>query len=79
MNEKSKYVKKSTYRSKVLKAIGEDVKISENVMIRDSDDHQIDRKGYEKSKPICIGNHVWIGMGAIILKGVNVGDGAVYS
>ena len=57
--------------------IGEDVKISENVMIRDSDDHHIDRKGYEKTKPICIGNHVWIGMGAIILKGVNIGDGAV--
>lgn len=57
--------------------IGENVKISENVIIRDSDDHQIDRKGYEKSKPIYIGDHVWIGMGAIILKGVNIGDGAV--
>lgn len=25
----------------------------------------------------CIGNDVWIGTGAIILKGVNIGDGAV--
>lgn len=27
--------------------------------------------------PINIGNHVWIGLRAIILKGVTIGDGAV--
>lgn len=27
--------------------------------------------------PISIGNHVWIGTNAIILKGVDIGDGAV--
>ena len=29
------------------------------------------------SKPVHIGNHVWIGRGVIILKGVTIGDGAI--
>lgn len=33
--------------------------------------------GKEKSAPIHIGNHVWIGARATILKGVTIGDGAV--
>lgn len=57
--------------------IGDDVKISENVTIRDSDNHEIQYSGYEISKPIIIGNHVWIGLNATILKGVNIGDGAI--
>lgn len=56
--------------------IGHDVIISENVIIRDSDNHYIG--GNRKtSAPINIGNHVWIGIGAIILKGVTIGDGAI--
>lgn len=57
--------------------IGDDVKISEDVLIRDSDNHMIIRSGYMKTAPINIGNHVWIGARAIILKGVTIGDGAV--
>lgn len=57
--------------------IGDDVKISEDVIIRDSDNHMIVRSNYVKTAPICIGNHVWIGARAIILKGVTIGDGAV--
>ncbi|KAJ3223973.1 hypothetical protein HK099_000457 [Clydaea vesicula] len=34
-------------------------------------------EGYEFVKPIVIGNDVWIGGNAIILPGVNIGDGAV--
>lgn len=56
--------------------IGEDVAISENVTIRDNDDHIIvDRPS--GPQPIVIGNHVWVGINATILKGVSVGDGAV--
>ncbi len=29
------------------------------------------------SKPVCIGNDVWLGAGAVILPGVTVGNGAV--
>lgn len=57
--------------------IGKHVAISEKVMIRDSDNHIIDNNIDKSSKPIIIGNHVWIGMGVIILKGVTIGDGAV--
>ena len=59
--------------------IGDDVKISEDVLIRDSDNHMIVRSGYIKTAPITIGNHVWIGARATILKGVTIGDGAVIS
>lgn len=57
--------------------IGRDVAISEEVMIRDSDNHDILRNGYVKSKPIKIGNHVWIGLRAIILKGVTIGNDSI--
>lgn len=57
--------------------IGNDVKISEDVIIRDSDNHTLIKDGHRKTAPIYIGNHVWIGMRAIILKGVTIGDGAV--
>lgn len=57
--------------------IGEDVIISENVIIRDSDGHDILYEKHKKSIPINIGNHVWIGLNAIILKGVTIGDGAI--
>lgn len=57
--------------------IGENVAISENVTIRDSDNHHLDYPNYQMSKPIEIGNNVWIGMNVMILKGVNIGDGAV--
>lgn len=55
--------------------IGEDVAISENCTLWDSDVHTM-QKNYTK-KPIRIGNHVWIGTNCVILKGVTIGDGAV--
>lgn len=56
-------------------SIGSDTIVAPDVIIRDSDGHYID--GGEKSAPITIGNHVWIGARAIILKGVTIGDNAV--
>lgn len=55
--------------------IGSDVKISENVIIRDSDNHRLD--GERPSAPIMIGDRVWIGINVTILKGVTIGEGAV--
>ena len=57
--------------------IGQDVAIAHNVTIMDSDAHNIVQFDYRKTKPIIIGNHVWIGSRAMILKGVKIGDGAV--
>ena len=53
--------------------IGEGVAIAPNVLIRDCDSHNI--HGVIAKKPISIGNHVWIGSNAIILKGVNIVGG----
>ena len=35
------------------------------------------RSGLEFGRPVVIGEHVWIGGGAIILPGVTIGDGAL--
>jgi len=57
--------------------IGDKVAISKGVIIRDSDNHNIVGSGDIETKPIVIGDHVWIGMRAIILKGVTIGEGSV--
>ena len=59
--------------------IGDYCAISDNVQILDSDFHPITYNGKTSmmSKPVHIGNHVWIGRSAIILKGVTIGDGAI--
>lgn len=58
-------------------SIGDHVAISENVTMRDSDDHVFKGRAHKMTQPITIGNRVWIGMNATILKGVTIGDGAV--
>lgn len=51
--------------------IGNGVAISKNVVIRDGDTHQV-LNSNPQSAPIEIGDGVWIGMGAMILKGVKI-------
>ena len=62
--------------------IGDDCIIADSVHIYDHD-HQFDNvlklikeQGY-KTAPVKIGNNVWIGAKATILKGVTIGDGAI--
>jgi len=57
--------------------IGDNCAIARDVIIRDTDAHELVEEGFKKTKPVKIGNHVWIGTRAIIMKGVTVGDGAV--
>lgn len=57
--------------------IGEGVIIAENVTIRDSDSHTIEGARQNADPAIHIGDHVWIGLNATILKGVRIGAGAV--
>jgi len=57
--------------------IGHGVVIAQNVTIRDSDNHQILDARHVPSKPIVIGDHVWICTNATILKGVTIGNGAI--
>lgn len=57
--------------------IGEGANIGRDVVIRSYDGHTILKEGYSISSPIIIGKHVWIGQGATVLKGVEIGDGAI--
>lgn len=55
--------------------VGTDFAISWDVCITDTDSHSLD--GGQRTSPVIIGNRVWIGARAMILKGVTIGDGAV--
>jgi maltose O-acetyltransferase len=58
--------------------IGADCMIGTHVMILDSDFHDaVDRDHVPESRPVIVGNGVWIGNRAIILPGVNIGESAV--
>ena len=65
--------------------IGDDVLIGDRVSILSYDGHPsnpIERHlpaPKESSKPIVIGNNVWIGACCTILKGVTIGEGSVIS
>jgi len=58
-------------------SIGYNVAISENVSIWDSDMHEVRKKDNQMTKPVRIGNHVWIGTNSVILKGVTIGDNSI--
>lgn len=63
-------------------SIGDNCRIGEYVSIRDNDHSWRDptklirEQGYD-IKEVSIGNDVWIGRGAAIMKGIKIGDGAV--
>jgi len=60
--------------------VGKDVMFSSGCWIRNSDVHMIydeHQKRINESKTILIGDHVWIGQDASILKGSYIGSGAV--
>ena len=56
--------------------IGRDCKIAWDVVIMDTDLHAMGG-GPAPTRPVIIGDYVWIGCRAIILKGVTIGYGAV--
>jgi acetyltransferase-like isoleucine patch superfamily enzyme len=66
-------------------SIGSSCFIASNISISDNDGHPLDplsrAKGDPVDKkdilPVKIGNFVWIGEGAIVLKGVSIGEGSV--
>ena len=60
--------------------IGAGTQIGPAVQIYAADhprDAETRRTGLEFGCPVRIGEHVWIGGGAIVLPGVSIGDGAV--
>lgn len=60
-------------------SIGSNSLFSEGITIRVGDSHSIISEGkrINASESVSIGNHVWIGNGATILKGVNIGSDSI--
>ena len=58
--------------------IGKDVMLGRNVTIRDNNgNHYVNRSGYKNSRPVIIGDKVWLCEGCTIMPGVKIGDGAI--
>ena len=61
--------------------IGEDCMFSSDIIIMNTDVHRIydvdTRLKTNEGKEISIGNHVWLGIRTIILKGVTIGDNSI--
>jgi len=65
--------------------VGHDALIATGVMVYDFDAHPYDADkrrqevaiGHSNVRPVHIGAHAWIGARALILKGVNIGEGAI--
>ena len=62
-------------------SIGNDCMFSHHINIRTSDSHIIydlySNQRINAAKSVTIGEHVWIAPMAIVLKGVNIGDGCI--
>ena len=60
--------------------IGERCLAGAGVRVLDSDFHGVsreERSGDGRTSPVRIGDDVWLGMSAMVLKGVRIGEGAV--
>ena len=60
--------------------IGKECMFAENVELWASDTHSItDLNGntINPSRPIKIGNHVWLGKGVCVMKGIEIGDNTI--
>jgi acetyltransferase-like isoleucine patch superfamily enzyme len=57
-------------------SIGRDCKIARDVIIMDTDQHVLP-DGQMEIRPVDIGDRVWIGARAIVLKGVSIGHDSV--
>jgi acetyltransferase-like isoleucine patch superfamily enzyme len=68
--------KQAIITSTISVELGNDVIVSSYALITDHNGYGLDGKP-AISKPVKIGNHVWIGMRAVILKGVTIGDNSV--
>jgi acetyltransferase-like isoleucine patch superfamily enzyme len=70
------YIESSVISATLSIEIGNHVVVGNTVLIIDHDGYGLD-ENVALEKPVKIGNHVWIGIRATILKGVTIGDNAV--
>lgn len=57
--------------------IGKGATIARDAMVADSDSHQICDGKHVVAQPVVIGDHVWLGIRSLVLKGVAIGEGAI--
>lgn len=58
--------------------IGKNTMLGRHITIRDNNgSHYMNRKGYKNSRPVIIGDKVWITESCTIMPGVKIGDGAI--
>jgi acetyltransferase-like isoleucine patch superfamily enzyme len=57
--------------------IGSDLRLGCGARIFDADLHDLDSATPERSAPVRIGDRVWIGANALVLRGVSIGDDVV--
>lgn len=62
-------------------SVGDDVMFATGVEVRADDGHPIfdvrTGRRANPARPITVGNHVWVGWGAVLLAGTTIGDGSV--
>jgi acetyltransferase-like isoleucine patch superfamily enzyme len=75
IGERTYVGRRSEFHCDTAISIGSDCAVSWDVQFIDSDQHTL--VGSRPTAPIVVGDRVWIGQRATILKGVTVGDGAV--
>ena len=56
--------------------IGNNVRCGANTVITDGDWHSDDNRTGQ-SKPVLLGDNVWLGLNAVVLKGVTIGENSV--
>lgn len=58
--------------------IGNDTKLGRHITIRDNNGaHYMNRQGYKNTRPVIIGDKVWLTEQCTVMPGVKIGDGAI--
>lgn len=58
--------------------IGKDTMLGRHITIRDNNgSHYMNRQGYKNTRPVIIGDKVWLTEQCTIMPGVKIGDGAI--
>lgn len=58
--------------------IGKDTMLGRHITIRDNNgSHYMNRQGYKNTRPVIIGDKVWLTEQSTVMPGVKIGDGAI--
>ena len=58
--------------------IGKNTKLGRHITIRDNNgSHYMNRQGYKNTRPVIIGDKVWLTEQCTVMPGVKIGDGAI--